>query len=48
MLTPASLAELKSMFGKGRFFICKSTGHLMPIEAPDETAVILRKLIQAA
>jgi pimeloyl-ACP methyl ester carboxylesterase len=48
MLTPASLAELKAMFGKKRFFICKETGHLMPIEAPDDTAVLLRTIMPAA
>ncbi|HSE61617.1 MAG TPA: alpha/beta hydrolase [Candidatus Saccharimonadales bacterium] len=45
MLTPASLAELRTMFGKKHFAICKNTGHLMPIEAPDETAALLRTML---
>ena len=48
MLTPTSLQELKDMFGTSRFFLCANTGHLMPIEAPDETAKIVRKLLPAA
>jgi pimeloyl-ACP methyl ester carboxylesterase len=47
MLTPASLAELKTMFGKKRFMLCKETGHLMPIEAPDETAELIRRILVA-
>jgi pimeloyl-ACP methyl ester carboxylesterase len=47
-LTPESLAEQRRIFGKGRFFICKNTGHLMPIEAPEETAAIVRRLLPEA
>lgn len=44
MLTPASLASLKKMF-EPHFYTCQNTGHLMPIEAPDDTAAIVRKLL---
>jgi pimeloyl-ACP methyl ester carboxylesterase len=48
MLTPAALHDLKSMFGSRRFTICKNTGHLMPIEAPDDTLKLLRRILPAA
>lgn len=48
MLTPASFKDLKEMFPASRFFVCKDTGHLMPIEAPDDTAKIIRPLIAKA
>lgn len=48
MLTGNSLQELKDMFGLTKFAICKETGHLMPIEAPDDTARMLRKILPAA
>jgi pimeloyl-ACP methyl ester carboxylesterase len=48
MLTPAALQELKSMFKVRRFAICKNTGHLMPIEAPDDTVRLLRKMLPPA
>lgn len=47
MLTPATLKDLKHMF-EGRFAICENTGHLMPIEAPDDTVAILRTLLPKA
>lgn len=45
MLTPDALDTLREMFGASHFFICKETGHLMPLEAPDETASIIRKIL---
>lgn len=48
MLTPASLISLKEMFKKGRFYICKATGHLMPIEAPQDTAAIILRILAKA
>ena len=45
MLTPQTLEEQRVLFGRGHFFICKDTGHLMPIEAPEETAAIVRRLL---
>jgi pimeloyl-ACP methyl ester carboxylesterase len=48
MLTPASLAQLKEMFSDGHFLLCKETGHLMPIEAPDDTAALLQKVLVKA
>jgi pimeloyl-ACP methyl ester carboxylesterase len=47
MLTPASLADLRQMFDRPRFFTCRDTGHLMPIEAPDETARLVHRIIRA-
>lgn len=47
MLTPASLARLSTMFGS-HFYTCENTGHLMPIEAPDDTAKIVRTLLPSA
>lgn len=44
MLTPASLKSLEEMFAP-HFSICENTGHLMPIEAPDDTAAALRKIL---
>jgi pimeloyl-ACP methyl ester carboxylesterase len=48
MLTPDTLAQQRQMFGHGHFFICRDTGHLMPIEAPNETAIIVRRLLPPA
>jgi pimeloyl-ACP methyl ester carboxylesterase len=44
MLTQDGLNDLKTMFAP-RFYLCENTGHLMPIEAPDDTARIVRKLL---
>lgn len=48
MLTGDSLQELRAMFGPGHFYIVPNTGHLMPIEAPGDTAKAVCKLLPPA
>lgn len=48
MLTPDALTELKTMFGPAHFHVVPDTGHLMPIEAPDDTAKALHHFLPAA
>lgn len=47
MLTQDSLNSLKEMFAP-HFYMCENTGHLMPIEAPDDTAKLLSKILPPA
>jgi pimeloyl-ACP methyl ester carboxylesterase len=46
MIDAAGTAYLKKAFGEERCFICPHTGHLMPLEAPEETAALIRPLLE--
>jgi|GEM_PF-4786921 len=48
MLTPDSLTELQAMFGPNHFSIVPNSGHLMPIEAPDDTVKAMRRFLPPA
>lgn len=40
-----SKSILGRLFGKDKLLVCQNTGHLMPIEAPLDTAKIIKKLL---
>lgn len=47
MINSKTLAYLRSIFGTRHFAVCARTGHLMPIEAPQETAALVRAALLA-
>jgi pimeloyl-ACP methyl ester carboxylesterase len=46
MIDAAGQAYLKKIFGEDRCFVCPNSGHLMPLEAPEETAALIRPLLK--
>ena len=45
MVGAKGIARLRKVFPHRRIFICKHTGHLLPIEAPNETAALIKPLL---